>query len=83
MLAMVDMGTRVGHVSPWPTWGHPEDPVGGGGVGGAAVLGPLEGAPYLRFLFGAELGFGQIRLFSSNLAYRGLENPLKAPRVPA
>ena len=26
---------------------------------------------------------GQIRRFSSNLAYRGLGDPLKAPRVPA
>ena len=43
--------------------------MGGGGVGGAAVLGPREGAPYLRFVSGAGLGFGQIRRFSSNLAY--------------
>jgi hypothetical protein len=52
-------------------------------LGGAAVLGPRDGAPYLRFVSGAGLGFVQIRRFSSNLAYRGLGNPVNAHRMPA
>jgi hypothetical protein len=60
--------------------------MGGDGVGDAAVLGSREGAPSSCFLFGAGLGFGQIRPDLARLgplAYRGLGNPLKAPRVPA
>ena len=72
MMALVDLGTWVGHAAPWPTWGHPSDPWGGGRVGGAAVPGPREGAPSSCFFSRAKLRSRQIRRFSSDFAYRGL-----------
>jgi hypothetical protein len=67
----VDSGTWVGQVATWPTLGHPSDPMGGGGLGGAAVPGPREGAPSSCFVLGpcsdwAKFGnFRQIGLSSS------------------
>jgi hypothetical protein len=59
------------------------DSVGGGGVGGAAILGPREGAPYLRFLSGARLGFGSYASPRSPSWTRRILEPARASRMKA